>query len=136
MTQDELVQMLVAFELDVTRTGTHEATVRLPSTARGILGVHLTIDERSVHLQAFVLRNPDRGREAIYGRLLRRHFDRTRWRFAIDDVGDIYLTHREPLDAFSDRVDGLLGELVMIVDEVYAGVLETGFETTPAGRPS
>ena len=125
---DAVVETLTALGVEATHAASGAVTVRLPSQKRGIVAVHMRFEERSVQLQAFVMRGPDRAKEAIYARLLRRHFDRSRWRFALDDDGDIFLVARSDVDGLAGRLDGLLGELSVIVDETYEGTLRTGFD--------
>jgi hypothetical protein len=118
---------LEALGIEATQPTTGTITARLPSQSRGEVAVHLAFEERSVSLQAFVMRGPDRAHEAVYRRLLSRHFDRSRWRFALDQDGDIFLVARSEIDGFQVRLDGLLGELTVLVDETYEGTLRTGF---------
>ena len=124
---NRVVADLAAFGVEATESSPRTITARLPSESRGAIAVHLTFEEHSVALQAFVMRGPDRAHEAVYRRLLRRHFDRSRWRFALDQDGDIFLVARSEVDGFEDRLDGLLGELTTIVDEIYEGTVRTGF---------
>lgn len=138
-TVETVINSLAALGLEPNRAGTNVVTVRLPSEKRGTIGVHMTFDERSVGLQAFVMRGPDRAKEAVYRRLLRRHFDRCRWRFALDDDGDIFLVARSEIEGFDEQLDGLLGELSLLVDETYEGMLRTGFDVpdgVAVSRPS
>ena len=117
-------------ELDV---GAHPApgggwVVRVPSAKRGDVAAHISGAERTVTIRAFLLRGPDRGHLEIFRRLLRKNLATRDWRFALDEAGDIYAvadTAVQGLD--SNALDGLLGGLSALVDEVYEGVLRAGF---------
>jgi hypothetical protein len=50
--------------------------------------------------------------------------------FAVDHLGDIYLTGRLPLSAVTpDEVDRLLGSVLEYADGSFNTILEMGFET-------
>lgn len=115
--------------LEAERRGPREWGVRIPTAMRGAIGVGIEAGERTVTMRAFFLRGPDRGHEEVYRRLLRRHLDTRHWRFALDDVGDLYLVADVPLAGLDpDGLDGLLGALSALVDETYEGVVRAGFD--------
>ena len=65
----------------------------------------------------------------MYARLLRKNLDTRHWRFAIDDDGDLFLLADARLDGLDvDVLDGLLGALSTLVDEIYESVVRMGFE--------
>jgi hypothetical protein len=114
---------------DVERRGEREWAVQVPCTKRGAIAVLVTARERSVGLRAFVVRGPDRAREDVYARLLRKNLAVTDWRFGIDGPGDIYAVADTPLAGLdAGRLDGLLGALSAMVDETYESVVRTGFD--------
>lgn len=95
--------------------------------------MHVVPRERATLLTVFLMRRPDRAHEDVYRRALRRNLGTGRWRFAVDDDGDLYLTCvAEPGSEGNLDLDGLLGELVVLVDETYEGLMRTGFEVPPA----
>lgn len=103
--------------------------VQVPSAKRGHVAAHVTTSERTVTIRAFMIRAPDRGHLEVFRRLLRKNLSTRGWRFALDEPGDVYLVADAPVAGLTaDLVDGLLGELSGLVDEVYEGVLRTGFE--------
>jgi hypothetical protein len=120
--------------LPAERRSEREWVVSVPSTRRGPLAVGLEVGERTLVLRAFVIRGPDRNREEVYRRLLRKHLETRLWRFALDDAGDVFAVADVPLEGLTAAaLDGILGLLAVYVDETYEGVLRTGFG---AGAPS
>jgi hypothetical protein len=110
------------------RRSEREWVVRVPSTKRGSVAVGLSALERTLAMQAFFMRGPDHGHEAVYRRLLGKNMDMYAWRFAIDGVGDLFLVAQAPIDGLSgDALDRLLGTLAGYVDETYESVLRLGF---------
>jgi len=102
--------------------------VRVPTARRGEIAAHLVERERTVLVRAFVMRGPDRAHVDVYRRLLGKNLESGRWRLALDGDGDVVAAadlERDGLDG--DRLDGALGALSALVDEVYEGILHTGF---------
>jgi hypothetical protein len=113
---------------DVERLEERAFAVRVPSERRGAVAALVHADERTLRADAFFMRAPDRDHEAVYRRLLRRNLGPGRWRFAIDDDGDLYLTVRIPLAGLgAAELDELLGELSVTVDESFEGIMRLGF---------
>lgn len=124
---------------DTERRGEREWAVQVPCTKRGAIGVMLTARERSLGLRAFVVRGPDRDREGVYARLLRKNLAVRDWRFGIDGPGDVYAVADTPLEGLdAERLDGLLGALSALVDETFESIVRMGFdvpEGTEFGPP-
>jgi Putative bacterial sensory transduction regulator len=103
--------------------------VHVPCAKRGHVAAQIIASERTLTLRAFLIRAPDRAHADVFRRLLRKNFSTRAWRFALDDAGDVYALADAPLDErAADALDGLLGALSVLVDEVYEGVLRTGFD--------
>jgi hypothetical protein len=106
---------------------------RIPTRLRGDLAILIEVAERSAVIKVFILRAPDRHAEAVYRRALRRNLEGSAWRFAVDDDGDLFLVARIELRPPQElQLDAVLGELSVLVDETYEGLMRTGFEV-PAG---
>lgn len=125
---DELIRTLTALGLEPQLTH-GQVVVTLPSERRGSFLLSITPMERALMLRAFIMRNPDRQHEAVYHRLLRRSFDATDWRFALDEDDDVYLVAYVPHSAAAEDVlDGLLGGACASVDAVFEGIARVGFD--------
>lgn len=115
--------------VDHERLGPLQWGVQLPSQARGEWAVGLRAGERTLTLTAFFMRAPDRHHEAVYARLLSKNLTMYRWCFALDELGDVYLTCRLPQEAVDAAVlDEVLGLAVVYGDEVFEIAVRTGFD--------
>jgi hypothetical protein len=131
--QDQLAPILDALDITAERRGPREWSVAIPCATRGDLGVLIGARELTVTLRAFMVRAPDRDADAVHARLLHKNLGTRHWRFAIDDLGDVFVVADARLAGLdADVLDGLLGELSTLIDEVYETVVRTGFEV-PAG---
>jgi Putative bacterial sensory transduction regulator len=125
----QLAGMLADLGVAAEPHGDAACAVQVPATRRGAIAVMLRVGERTLFLRAFYCRGPDREHERVYTRLLRKHLDMRDWRFALDDVGDLYLIAEAPLEGLSaGRIDDLLGALATYVDETWESVIRTGFD--------
>jgi len=84
-------------EFDEARPGVFTAT--LPGERKLQTACSLRVGEHSLAISAFVARNPDENREAVYRWLLERNLRLYAVAFAVDHNGDIYLDGRIPLSA-------------------------------------
>ena len=86
--------------------------------------------EHALTVQAFVARHVDENAETVYRWLLERNLSMYAVAFAVDHLGDIYLTGRLPLSSVtSDEVDRLLGSVLEYADGSFDTILEMGFST-------
>ncbi len=126
-----LFVMLVALPLDV-RAADDGLWIAVPSQRRGAVTVQIVPTERTVTFRAFVMRAPDLAHQDVYRRLLRKNHDAGPWVFSLDALGDVFLVANRPVGALdSDALDGLLGALSSHVDEVFEGLVSTGFGGGP-----
>lgn len=74
------------------------------------------------------MRQPDENREELWAWLLRHNARMYGVAFAIDAVGDVYLTGRVGLAAVTaDELDRLLGAVLSYADSSFDTLLEIGF---------
>ena len=82
----------------------------------------------SLSINAFVVRRPDENFEGVYGWLLKPNTKMYTFAFALDQLGDIYLTGRVPLSSVTpDEIDRLLGVVLDYSASAFNTVLELGF---------
>lgn len=131
--QERLAPVVEALDIEAERHGPREWSLAVPCATRGAVGVLVTARELTVTLRAFVMRAPDRDAEGVHIRLLHKNLSTRHWRFAIDDLGDVFALADARLEGIAvGDLDGLLGELSTLVDEVYETIVRMGFEV-PAG---
>lgn len=118
----------VPWEPAVTDAYTLVAT--LPGTRKLSTTCALRIGDHTLSVNAFVVRRPDENHEAVYRWLLERNTRLFGLAYAVDALGDVYLTGRLPLEALTpDSVDRLLGAVLENADEPFNTLLELGFAT-------
>lgn len=104
--------------------------VSLPGERKLKTTVSLVVGAHSLSVNAFVVRKPDENHEAVYRWLLERNTRLYVVAFAVDRLGDIYLSGRLPLDAVTpEEVDRLLGATLEAADSSFNTLLELGFSS-------
>ncbi len=108
-----------------------EYVVVLPGEAKLRTGVSILLTERALSISAFVIRRPDENHEAFYRWLLQRNTRLPGIAFALDPLGDVYLTGRIPLAGVNpDTLDSLLGAVLTASDGSFNELLALGFLTS------
>jgi hypothetical protein len=103
-------------------------SVQLPGEQRLKTTCWLTIGRHALAIEAFVMRKPDENLENVYTYLLQRNTRSYVVSWAIDELGDIYLSGRLPLHAITaDEIDRVLGSVLSNADENFNALLELGF---------
>jgi hypothetical protein len=117
-------------ELSCEPTGEFSYAVTLPGTNKLRTICNLIIGDYALRIEAFVMRQPDERREELYTWLLQRNARMYGVAFAVDAVGDVYLTGRVSLASLTeDELDRLLGAVLTYADESFNTMLEIGFGT-------
>ncbi|MCF3130575.1 type III secretion system chaperone family protein [Streptomyces olivochromogenes] len=101
---------------------------KLPGTRKLSTTVQLLVGRHSLSLNAFVIRHPDENEAAVHRWLLERNLKLYGVSYAVDRLGDIYVTARLPLASVTaDDVDRLLGQVLEAADGSFNTLLELGF---------
>lgn len=125
---DVLREALAAHELDVEETAPGRFVVVLPGERKQRTTVSMVVGEHALTVQAFVARHVDENAEAVYRWLLERNLRMYGVAFAVDHLGDIYLSGRLPLSSVTpEEVDRLLGSVLEYADSSFNTILELGF---------
>ncbi|MFC4030204.1 YbjN domain-containing protein [Streptomyces polygonati] len=104
--------------------------VQLPGTRKLSTTCQFIVGRHTVSLNAFVVRHPDENHEAFYRWLLKRNLRTYGVGYAVDRLGDVYLSGRLPLAAVSvEEIDRLLGAVLENADGSFNTLLELGFAT-------
>lgn len=102
--------------------------VKLPGTRKLSTTLSLLVGKHSLSLNAFVIRHPDENEQGVHRWLLERNLRLYGVSYAVDRLGDIYLTGKLPLAAVTpDEVDRLLGSVLEAADGAFNTLLELGF---------
>lgn len=102
--------------------------VKLPGTRKLSTTVSLLVGRHSLSLNAFVVRHPDENESGVHRWLLERNLKLYGIAYAVDRLGDVYVTAKLPLGAVTpDEIDRLLGQVLEAADGAFNTLLEMGF---------
>ncbi|MFI7383512.1 YbjN domain-containing protein [Streptomyces sp. NPDC049813] len=102
--------------------------VTLPGTRKLSTTLSLRVGQHSLSLNAFVIRHPDENEGGVHRWLLERNLRLYGVSYAVDPLGDIYLTGKLPLAAVTpEELDRLLGSVLEAADGAFNTLLELGF---------
>ncbi|MGW0287033.1 YbjN domain-containing protein [Streptomyces sp. NPDC003236] len=102
--------------------------VKLPGTRKLSTTVSLIVGRHTLSLNAFVIRRPDENEAGVHRWLLERNLKLFGVSYAMDRLGDIYVTARLPLAAVTpEETDRLLGQVLEAADGAFNTLLELGF---------
>ncbi|MEU1053036.1 YbjN domain-containing protein [Streptomyces sp. NPDC005876] len=105
--------------------------VKLPGTRKLSTTVSLLLGRHSLSLNAFVIRHPDENEAGVHRWLLERNLKLYGVGYAVDRLGDVYVTAKLPLSAVTpDEIDRLLGQVLEAADGAFNTLLELGFATS------
>ncbi|HET7310210.1 MAG TPA: YbjN domain-containing protein [Mycobacteriales bacterium] len=104
---------------------------KLPGSHKLATMTWLVVGQHSLHVEAFFVRQPDENHAAFYRWLLERNARMFAVSFAVDNVGDVYLTGRLPLIVVTaEEIDRILGSVLTYSDEWFDKALELGFRSS------
>ncbi|MFJ8489799.1 YbjN domain-containing protein [Streptomyces sp. NPDC094038] len=113
-------------EWESPESGTY--VVQLPGTRKLKTTVSLIAGRHSLSLNAFVIRHPDENEPAVHRWLLERNLKLYGVSYAVDRLGDIYVTARLPLSSVTaPDLDRILGQVLEAADGAFNTLLELGF---------
>jgi hypothetical protein len=119
---------LSELDLDLAESAPGLFSVSLPGTRKLVTECALQVGKHGLNLRAFVARKPDENHVGVYRWLLERNLKLPGVCFAVDALGDIYLTARLPVELVSGaEVDRLLGTVAEAADDSFNVILELGF---------
>ena len=125
---EALGKVLDALGVDYENPESGAYLVRLTGTNKLATHAWLIAGEHSLHVEAFFCRQPDENHAALYRFLLERNGRMYGVHFALDRIGDVYLTGRLPVSSVSeDEIDRLLGCVLTYADETFNQALRLGF---------
>ena len=124
----EIRAELSELDLDWAESAPGLFSVRLPGTRKLITECALQVGKHGLSVRAFVARKPDENHAGVYRWLLERNLRLHGICFALDALGDIYLTGNVPVELVTRaEVDRLLGAVAEAADDSFNVILELGF---------
>jgi len=124
----EIRAELSELDLDWAESAPGLFSVSLPGTRKLVTDCALHVGKHGLNVRAFVARNPDENHAGVYRWLLERNLKLHGICFAVDALGDIYLTGSVPVELVTrGQVDRLLGAVAEAADDSFNVILELGF---------
>ena len=103
-------------------------SVSLPGTRKLVTECALEVGQYTLNLRAFVARRPDENQAEVFRWLLERTLKLYGVAFALDTLGDIYLTGKLALAGVTpSEVDRLLGVVADTADSSFNAIVALGF---------
>jgi hypothetical protein len=88
----------------------------------------MIVGDHSLSINAFVIRKPDENEDQVHHWCMTKNASMYGLAFAINQLGDIYLVGRLPLDAVNPKeLDRILGSVLQYSDSSFNPLLEIGF---------
>jgi hypothetical protein len=102
--------------------------VTLPGEKKLHTHCALVVGDHSLSINAFVIRKPDENEAAAHHWCMSKNAAMYGVAYAINELGDIYLVGRLPLDAVNPQeLDRILGSVLQYSDAAFNPLLELGF---------
>lgn len=102
--------------------------VTVPGEKKLYTNVIFKVSEKTLSINAFVIRKPDQNAEKVHDWLLRHNAANYLLSYAINELGDVYLVGRLPIALVSkEEVDRILGAIHEYCDASFNILLELGF---------
>ena len=128
--QRELEESPVLVAVDRGEPGERRWYVRLAGEEREHTTIWLTLSQRALHLEAYVLPAPEEDEAAFYAHLLRRNRTTHGLWFAIGEEEAIFLVGQLPIGAVDEAaLDRLVGSTYVYVERFFRPALGIGFAT-------
>lgn len=119
---------LQSHDLDFEKQGENTFMVTLPGEKKLETQCALVIGDHSLSINAFVIRKPDTHEDAVHKWCMLKNASMYGIAFAINELGDIFLVGRLPLDAVNaQEIDRIIGSVLQYSDSSFNPLLELGF---------
>lgn len=126
-----LEEFFDSHDLDYERKDSDLFLVTLPGEKKLQTHCALIVGDRSLSINAFVVRKPDENAEKVFEWCMRRNASMYGVAFALNELGDLYLVGRLPLGVVTDQeIDRLLGSILQYSDSSFNPLLELGFASS------
>jgi len=126
--REVIEDFLTSHDLDFEKQGENTFMVTLPGEKKLETQCALVIGDHSLSINAFVIRKPDTHEDAVHKWCMLKNASMYGIAFAINELGDIFLVGRLPLDAVNaQEIDRIIGSVLQYSDSSFNPLLELGF---------
>jgi hypothetical protein len=126
--REVIEDFLTSHDLGFDKQGENTFMVTLPGEKKLQTHCALVVGDHSLSINAFVIRKPDTHEDAVHKWCMTKNASMYGIAFAINELGDIYLVGRLPLDAVNaQEIDRLIGSVLQYSDSSFNPLLELGF---------
>jgi hypothetical protein len=123
-------EFIASHDLDAEQVDSKTFLITLPGEKKLQTHCALVVGDHSLGINAFVIRKPDENIAAVHEWLLTKNASMYSVAYAINELGDIYLVGRLPLNAVTEQeIDRVLGAVLQYSDSSFNQLLELGFST-------
>jgi len=121
-------EFLDSHDLEFDRKDENSFLITLPGEKKLQTHCALIVGDHSLSINAFVIRKPDENEADVHAWCMAKNASMYGVAFAINELHDIYLVGRLPLNAVTDReIDRLIGAVLQYSDSSFNPLLELGF---------
>ena len=121
-------EFLDSHDLEFDRKDENSFLITLPGEKKLQTHCALIVGDHSLSINAFVIRKPDENEADVHAWCMAKNASMYGIAFAINELHDIYLVGRLPLNAVTDReIDRLIGAVLQYSDSSFNPLLELGF---------
>jgi hypothetical protein len=126
--REVIEDFLTSHDLDFEKQAENTFMVTLPGEKKLETQCALIIGDHSLSVNAFVIRKPDTHEDAVHKWCMLKNASMYGIAFAINELGDIFLVGRLPLDAVNaQEIDRIIGSVLQYSDSSFNPLLELGF---------
>ncbi|MBA3281227.1 MAG: YbjN domain-containing protein [Acidimicrobiia bacterium] len=126
----ELADNPLVLAVDRAEPGIRRWYVRLKGEEKDFTTVWLTVDQRTLRYETYVLPAPEENHARFYEHLLRRNLGFNGAAFVIGDEDAVFLKGQIPVEATSDEeLDRIVGSLYAYVEQCFRPALRIAFES-------
>jgi len=123
-------EFIASHDLDAEQVDSKTFLITLPGEKKLQTHCALVVGDHSLGINAFVIRKPDENIAAVHEWLLTKNASMYSVAYAINELWDIYLVGRLPLNAVTEQeIDRVLGAVLQYSDSSFNQLLELGFST-------
>jgi len=129
--REAISSYLTRVGIDVEKSSEDAFVVSLPGEHKLSTTVSLSVGDHALSINAFVARQPEENHAGVYRWLLERNRRMYVLAFALDHLGDIYLSGKMPLTSVNDaELDKIMGCILEYSDGSFNTLLELGFASS------